>query len=103
MTLDDLHLLATEILGIPVGDTNLDSNVDSRDFLVLSRNFGMQGDWANGDFNATGEIDFADLLLLANGFARSSAVASMPESEISIGLVVLGVFALARGKPNQAS
>ena len=89
VTVDDLHLLATEILGIPVGDTNLDSNVDFRDFLVLSRNFGMQGDWANGDFDATGEIDFADLLLLANGFAGSSTVASVPEPEISICLVIL--------------
>lgn len=51
-------------------DANGDLRVDFADFLVLSRNFGNDGDESKGDFNNDGTVDFTDFLLLTANFGR---------------------------------
>ena len=60
-----------------VGDANFDGQVDQYDVAALSQSFGMTSDdtelyWLDGDFDADGDIDEMDrLLLLANYDGRS--------------------------------
>jgi len=53
------------------GDANLDHVVDFSDFLILSRGFGKEAEWGDGDFSGDGEVNFTDFLLLSSNFGRS--------------------------------
>lgn len=59
------------------GDVNLDGAVSFPDLLILARNFGQAGTFAQGDLNHDGTIDFADLLILAQNFGHGSAAATL--------------------------
>ena len=51
------------------GDTDLDGDVDFRDFLTLARNFGAATtNWSDGDFDGNGEVDIADFVALRGNF-----------------------------------
>ncbi len=55
------------------GDTDGDGDVDFRDFLVLSNNFGNAVDaaMAEADFDGDGQVSFADFLVLSQNFGSS--------------------------------
>lgn len=51
------------------GDTNLDGNVDFSDLLALAQNYGQNArSWVHGDSNYDNVVDFADLLSLAQNY-----------------------------------
>ncbi len=51
------------------GDANGDSIVDSKDFRIVSRNYGKTDQvFADGDFDGNGLVDFSDFLILADQF-----------------------------------
>ena len=56
------------------GDANGDRQVNFTDFLVLSKNFGMEtlAGAADGDFDEDGRVGFSDFLLLSKEFGRSA-------------------------------
>ena len=55
-----------------VGDANLDGNVDFSDLLALAQNYGKPGTpWSGGDFNYDGATNFSDLLALAQNYGAS--------------------------------
>ena len=58
------------------GDTDLDGDVDFKDFLLLSANFGKEVDeaFAAADFDVSGSVDFGDFLLLAANYGRKIPV-----------------------------
>lgn len=62
------------------GDIDFDGAIQFSDFLVLSNNFGSNGNYSDGDLTCDGAINFADFLLMSDGFGdRASAVSSVPE------------------------
>lgn len=65
------EMIAAELsLGfLQPGDADFDKDVDFADLVVLANNFGMQDrDWRDGDFDNDGEVGFSDLVILANNF-----------------------------------
>lgn len=67
VNMEDADLLL-EIMNATPGDTNLDGQILFSDFLVLSRNFGGNGGWADGNFDGSDSIDFEDFLSLSRNF-----------------------------------
>lgn len=61
------------------GDANGDKAVDFEDFLVLSGNFGEEGDWMSGDFDGDGEVAFEDFLALSQHFGDVQSIQAVPE------------------------
>ncbi len=66
------------------GDTNLDGNVNFTDLLAVAQGFGNNGLWQNGDFTYNGGVDFTDLLIVAQNFGLS-ALNAEAESPVSAG------------------
>ena len=59
------------------GDANLDGNVDFADLVILARNYGAtNATWVQGDFDGDGKVDFNDLMMLARNYRRSTAAAA---------------------------
>ena len=57
------------------GDTNLDGQVDFTDLLTLAQNYGRTNAyWYQGDFNYDGKVDFADLLKLAQNYGKGAPI-----------------------------
>ena len=50
------------------GDTNASGTVDFNDLVALAQAYGQAGRWRQGDFNYDGMIDFADLVSLAQNY-----------------------------------
>jgi len=77
-----------------VGDADGNGTVEFGDFLILSSNFGTQGNWPKGDFDGDSDIAFADFLLLSKNFGNSAAaqVANAPEPNCGWLLFVWLVF-----------
>jgi len=68
------------LAGTVPGDVNLDGQVEFSDFLLLSRNFGLDGGWMDGDADGSGNVRFADFLLLSENFGQAAVdYASVPE------------------------
>ena len=53
------------------GDADGNGMVEFADFLVLSGNFGNEGNYKEGNFDLQGGIEFADFLLLSSNFGKS--------------------------------
>ena len=87
--LDQIRVLA--------GDANLDGQVDFSDFLRLSANFGLDGNWADGDFDKTGRVQFSDFLLLSQNMGKSAPTVPVPEPELSL-VMLLGAFGIVRSR-----
>lgn len=75
------------------GDADLDGKVGFSDFLILSRNFGKDGNWADGDFD-NGRVAFSDFLFLSENYGRTvidiqgPPAAAIPEpSAVFLGIV----------------
>ena len=63
-------LSAGAVQSLP-GDANLDGNVNFADLLVVAQNYNASGaSWAQGDFNGDGSVGFDDLLALAQNYGR---------------------------------
>ena len=57
-----------------VGDLNLDGEVDSADLLILAQHYGQaNANWDQGDLNYDGTVGFDDLMLLARNFGQGTA------------------------------
>ncbi|HQY88111.1 MAG TPA: hypothetical protein PK402_05590 [Tepidisphaeraceae bacterium] len=57
------------------GDVNLSRNVDFNDLLRLAQNYGASGRyWHQGDFNYEGNVNFNDLLPLAQNYGTTLVV-----------------------------
>jgi len=50
------------------GDSNLDGQVDFADLVKLAQHYNSSGSWTSGDSNYDGTIDFADLVALAQNY-----------------------------------
>ena len=72
------NLRITAVQG-QAGDINGDGDVDFRDFLILSANFGKSGTLLEGDLDGDGSIAFADFLLLSANFGKKNAAVNVPE------------------------
>ena len=74
-----LRLVAPECLS-GIGDLDDSGDVAFADFLILSSNFGQSGRLADGDLDCTGEVAFADFLILSQNFGKTVGdVATVPE------------------------
>ena len=62
----------------------------------LSNHFGGEGGWEDGDFDGSGDVQFADFLLLSDNFGKSAtAAAAVPEPSVATPLVA-GLVCLLR-------
>ena len=61
----DVSIFFERFLRTKRQDLDLDGGVAFSDFLQLSRNYGLQGAWSDGDIDGSGTIDFADFLELS--------------------------------------
>jgi autotransporter-associated beta strand protein len=60
------------------GDSNLDGNVNFADLVRLAQNYNQTGKtWDQGDSNYDGGVNFADLVALARNYNQSIATGSM--------------------------
>ena len=75
------------------GDVDGNGTVEFADFLVLSGNFGLDGNYQQGNLDLLGSVEFADFLILSGNFGNS-AVATVPEPAGS-SFSFFGVCALA--------
>jgi hypothetical protein len=79
----DYAELVADIGGIRPGDANLVGVVDSKDFAVLMSHMDKPGDFAAGDFNGDGLVNFEDYQLLEGNFGlRSPGLAPAPAGAI---------------------
>ena len=74
----DVDGLLAELNLIP-GDLDASGEVDFADFLVLSESFGTVADFSNGDLDCDGQVTFADFLVLSANFGLRSSTQSVPE------------------------
>ena len=59
-----------------LGDLDDSGDVGFADFLLLSNNFGESVDaYEDGDINCSGTVDFADFLVLSNNFGQTQNLA----------------------------
>ena len=89
------HLFWVETLkGTYPGDANLNLEVEFSDFLALSRNFDMEGGWAQGNFDLDTEVLFGDFLDLSRNFGKGEAVAAAVPEPHGISLLVMAMAGL---------
>lgn len=90
-----------------IGDPTLDGAVDSADFNLLVRNYGLSSDarWTQGDFDGDGRVSTLDFNILAGNFGnRMPSAASLgslipePTSGALVGFAVAGGFARRRAR-----
>jgi len=70
-----------------LGDIDNSGEVDFADFLILSANFGQMGESLQGDIDSNGQVAFADFLILSANFGEVQAINAVPEPS-QIGLLV---------------
>jgi hypothetical protein len=76
----DALRLVTDALGTRPGDADLDGNVDFDDLVTLANRFGQRAtSWAEGDFDGSGDVAFADFVLLANNFGFVRPAQPLPD------------------------
>ena len=76
------------------GDINGSGNVDFADFLILSANFGQMVDsQASGDIDCDGTVAFADFLILSANFGQAIGAEAVPEPA-TFGLFGFAIAAL---------
>lgn len=89
------HLFWVETLkGTYPGDANLNLEVEFSDFLALSRNFDMEGGWAQGNFDLDTEVLFGDFLDLSRNFGKGEAVAAAVPEPHGISLLMMAMAGL---------
>lgn len=99
VTKSDLRYLVEELLGTQLGDVDLNGSVEFADFLVLSENFGGEGDWQHGDLDGNGFIEFADFLALSDNYVEvAPAAVPEPTGRVLVLIVVLSLLLLKRSR-----
>lgn len=82
-------------LDLVAADFNADGEVEFADFLILSENFNQTGSYVEGDADCSGEVDFADFLVLSRNYGLTSGAAAAAVPEpTSAGLVLLASVAV---------
>lgn len=76
------------------GDTNLDGKVDFNDLVTLSRNYGHQGGWVQGDFDWDQIVDFGDLVMLARNYGQTLTAAQLSQFDPAFRADVERAFAV---------
>ena len=99
LLLEDPSVMADcnfEELGLLAGDFDADGQVNFADFLVLSNNFGQEvANYVDGDIDCNGVVAFEDFLFLSANFAGGVEAESVPEPT-SGWLALLGMIGLMR-------
>ena len=111
VTLSDHQLLIKEILNTWIGDSNLDGEFNSIDFVKIFQageyddNIIGNSTWSTGDWNADGDFDSGDFVVAFQGGGFEAgprkAVASVPEPS-SVLLITIAIFGLAQRRRLQA-
>lgn len=87
------------------GDADLDGQVTTSDFTILSQNFNSAGVWAKGDFNYDGKINALDFNALATNYGSPAlgalalgapGLGSLVPEPVSIALLSIASLACAR-------
>ena len=99
---DEPHAAIEDVLaatGLVHGDIDGDGEVAFADFLVLSDQFGQEGDYTTGDLDCDGTVKFADFLILSDNFGKTfeGTAASVPEPSGMV-LWLLGCLAYRVGR-----
>jgi hypothetical protein len=64
----DAHLLQVVASALYSGDANLDGQVDVADLGLLASNWQLSANWLGGDFDGNGSVDVNDLGMLASNW-----------------------------------
>jgi len=73
-----------------VGDVNGSGEVDFADFLILSANFGTVVDQGCcGDLDGDGRVAFADFLILSGNFGEATSLVAVPEPSSLAGFLLI--------------
>ncbi|MEM9752392.1 MAG: hypothetical protein AAF916_03310 [Planctomycetota bacterium] len=84
VTLGDVNVLVTSVLGTVFGDANLDATIDQSDLNAVLNNWGaLDAGWATGDFNGDRAVNQSDLNAVLNQWGTSAApnLAGLPIPE----------------------
>jgi len=99
----DLDNVRLDAKPVLPGDTNLDGQVNFTDLLTLAQNYGHGGaDWAHGDFTYDGLVNFSDLLLLAQNYGAPAPQAAAVPEASVRWLIRLMAAALIARHPRRA-
>ena len=80
--------------GFLLGDFEPSGDVGFADFLILSSNFGQQvASYSEGDVDCSGTVDFADFLILSSNFGQPAGAAVVPEPATNV-VFGIAVFGL---------
>ena len=98
--IDNVEII-TDFTPEPVGDFDLDGDIDFADFLVLGNNMntepglGLIGDYEAGDINFSASVDLADFVIFRGAYekfnAGPAAAAAVPEPTGSL-LAAVGLL-----------
>ena len=78
------------------GDADGDGQVQFSDFVILSENFTMDGQYTTGDFDKDGVVQFSDFVILSDAFGTSGGAVAAAVPEPATGLLALmGIVGLA--------
>ena len=77
------------------GDADGDGQVQFSDFVILSENFTLDGQYTDGDFDKDGVVQFSDFVILSESFGQTGgAVAAAVPEPASWGLFCMGIVCL---------
>lgn len=80
----DTDFWVTQLAQTRYGDTNFDKDVDFDDLVVLAQNYGSNtATWSTGSFDGDGTVDFDDLVLVAQNYGFLGAGALAQLSAIN--------------------
>ncbi len=106
VTLTDVDVLVTDLLGSLYGDANLNGTIEQGDLDAVLNNWGAPNrGWATGDFNGDRFVDQADLDRVLNGWGSASSPnfrgVAVPEPVVA-GVWLALCAAAARPRPGRA-
>ncbi len=80
------------IVNLDPGDANRDGTVDAADFTIWRENYGLAGDWSDGNFNAGAVTDGDDFILWQRNAAGAAPQVAIPEPT-TLGLALAALLA----------
>ena len=96
--MDSMTIVLSGISSGLDGDTNDDGVVNAADYMALKRHMGTPNSatLADGDFDGSGTVDFADLQLLIGNFDQTSGGAGTIPEPATLCLLAFGAMAVIR-------